>query len=247
MTDSPTDNQMKKKVLYLAGSPKDKFFFDLSLLYSKACFKCRDLDESKYEFIFAVVDLDRFWSFPKSLKDEDIFSSKKMLEKKAIDFLVSLNVSVMVSAMMCYEGMTRYRGIFEELNIPYIGNTMSTLNISMDKGLTKETLQKEKVSVPNAELLVKGVNEKPTNYIFPCVVKSCTEDNSVGVRLVKSPQQMEEALEHCFGLGDRVLVEEYIRGRELRAGIIEESDGSLFVLPKIEYFIPGEIRTLEDK
>jgi len=58
---------------------------------------------------------------------------------------------------------------------------------------------------------------------------------------------MEEALEHCFGLGDRVLVEEYIRGRELRAGIIEEADGSLYILPKIEYYIPGEIRTLEDK
>merc|ERR1711874_190461 len=163
MTDSLNDNQTKKKVLYLAGSSKDKFAYDLSLLYSKACTNFKDLDQSKYDFIYAVVHVDKNWSFPKSLKDEDILTSKKMSEQKAINYLVSLNVSVMMSAMMCYEGMTRYRGIFEELNIPYIGNTMSTLTISMDNGLTKEALQKEQVSVPKAELLVKGVNEKPKN------------------------------------------------------------------------------------
>merc|ERR1712072_526956 len=44
----------------------------------------------------------------------------------------------------------------------------------------------------------------------------------------------------------RVVVDEYIAGREVRAACIEEEDGSLTVLPKIEYFLE-DIRTSAHK
>merc|ERR1712032_351579 len=43
-----------------------------------------------------------------------------------------------------------------------------------------------------------------------------------------------------------VVVDEYIAGREVRAACIEEADGSLTVLPKIEYFLE-DIRTTAHK
>jgi len=170
-----------------------------------------------------------------------------MTEKDALDHIIDLNISVMLPHMYCNEGMTRYRGLFEKLNIPFLGNKESTINISMDKGLTKDILAKAKISVPKAELLIKGFNETPEDYSFPCIVKSCTEDNTLGVKYVKTEEEMTLALEHCFNLGPRVLIEQYIKGKEMRAGVIEQMDGSLTVLPKVEYYITGEIRTLEDK
>jgi len=54
------------------------------------------------------------------------------------------------------------------------------------------------------------------------------------------------AIDYAFGFDPRVVVDEYIAGREVRAACIEEADGSLTVLPKIEYFLT-DIRTSAHK
>merc|ERR1712232_356470 len=56
----------------------------------------------------------------------------------------------------------------------------------------------------------------------------------------------EAAIKYAFEFDSRVIVDEYIAGRELRAAVIEEEDGSLTVLPKIEYFLE-DIRTSAHK
>merc|ERR1711912_73331 len=100
--------------------------------------------------------------------------------------------------------------------------------------------------VPKGDLLVKGKVERPTTAKLPFVVKACNEDNSRGLSLVRREEDVEAAIEYAFSFDSRVVVEEYIAGREVRAAVIEEEDGSLTVLPKIEYFLE-DIRTSAHK
>merc|ERR1711912_39524 len=100
--------------------------------------------------------------------------------------------------------------------------------------------------VPKGDLLVKGKVERPTTAKLPFVVKACNEDNSRGLSLVRREEDVEAAIEYAFSFDSRVVVEEYIAGREVRAAVVEEEDGSLTVLPKIEYFLQ-DIRTAAHK
>merc|ERR1719230_2402333 len=86
----------------------------------------------------------------------------------------------------------------------------------------------------------------PTRVKVPLVVKPCNEDNSRGITLVKKEEDLAAAMQYAFSFDPRVVVDDYIAGREVRAAVIEEEDGSLTVLPKIEYFLE-DIRTSAHK
>jgi len=236
----------KIKVLHVAGSTKNEFYYDLSLYYCRKCNDCMELDRETFEYFFAIVNLDRSWSFPPKPETSAIASSTRFSEEEALDKIREMKINVMVPHMFCIEGVTYYRSIFDKMNIPFVGNKEHTIQIAVDKGLTKDALYKGGVQVPKAEVLTKGKNEYPEKVEFPCIVKPCQEDNSLGLSLVKQQKDLEKAIDFAFTYSDRILVDEYIAGREIRVGVIEEMDGSLTVLPKLEYFV-DEIRTTEKK
>merc|ERR1719336_3731966 len=93
------------------------------------------------------------------------------------------------------------------------------------------------VPVAEGELLVKGVNESPTIEL-PFIVKPCREGNSEGLSLVTEKSQIPAALEKAFEFDTQAVVEKFVPlGRELRVACIENEDGSLRMLPAVEYFI----------
>jgi D-alanine-D-alanine ligase len=132
------------------------------------------------------------------------------------------------------------------LKIPFLGNQDFTVWPSTDKATTKQILGSAGVGVPQGDLLVKGKLERPVTAKLPFVVKACNEDNSRGLSLCRREEEVEAAIEYAFEFDSRVVVEEYIAGREVRASVIEEEDGSLTVLPKIEYFLE-DIRSAKHK
>jgi D-alanine-D-alanine ligase len=138
------------------------------------------------------------------------------------------------------------RSLFDLLEIPFLGSHEYTVWPGNDKGITKQLLDANNVQVPKGELCEKGLNERPTSVQVPCVVKPCKEDNSRGITLVKDEKDLDAAMDYAFSFDERVVVDEYIAGREVRAACIEEDDGSLTVLPKLEYFVE-DIRTSAHK
>jgi len=238
--------QRRKRVLHLVGSRQDDFYFDLSLVYSRACVDCPDLDRERFEFLFAVVHRDGRWSFPLDLGEKSVASAKRVSFAAAVARLEELAIDVMVPHMFCVEGMTRFRSLFDMLEIPFLGNHEYTIWPATDKSTTKSLLAGCGVPVPKGELLEKGLKERPSEVKVPLVVKPCNEDNSRGITLVKRQEDLAKALEYAFSFDSRVVVDEYIAGREVRCAVVEEEDGSLFVLPKLEYFLQ-DIRTAAHK
>merc|ERR1712060_704903 len=135
---------------------------------------------------------------------------------------------------------------FDLMNIPFLGNHDYTVWPATDKASTKQLLEASGVRVPRGELLEKGLKERPSWVRVPFVVKPCNEDNSRGITLVRREEDAAAAIQYAFSFDPRVIVDEYIAGREVRAACIEEQDGTLTVLPKIEYFLT-DIRTSAHK
>ena len=99
----------------------------------------------------------------------------------------------------------------EELGIPYTGAGSVTSRNCFDKVLTKKFFIAGNVPTPMSETIAPG--EMPTLPV-PCVIKPPCEGSSVGVHIV-----YEAAVADAAKYGKEILVEEYIKGKELTVAI----------------------------
>lgn len=124
----------------------------------------------------------------------------------------------------------RIQAVFELLDIPYTGSGSFGSQIAMHKGMTKNVMRQVNVPTPGGYCLNKANADTHVRSIdFPCVIKPCCGGSSVGVSIVNNEAEYEKALAEAFAYEDEVIIEEYIKGRELSTGII---DGT--ALPIIE-------------
>ena len=56
---------------------------------------------------------------------------------------------------------------------------------------------------------------------FPVIVKPNGQGSTVGLTLVESPDELQQAIEHAARFDSEVMIERYIDGRELTVGILE--------------------------
>ncbi|WP_293064945.1 D-alanine--D-alanine ligase [Okeania sp. SIO2B3] len=223
------------RVLHLAGSLVSDFYYNLSILYAKEV--VQPVGVSSY---YAVVHPDSLWQLGTSL---DSLSEKMSLQ----DMIPRLpQIDVVVPHMFCFPGMTSFRALFEDIiGIPIVGSPSHCTALATNKAHTRNIVSTSGVRVAKAQQLRQG--DKLTMQP-PFVVKPTSEDNSLGVTLVRDESQIEAALKVGFELDETLLVEDYIPGRELRVGVVEY-EGKLSVLPMIEYLVTEEnpIRTVHDK
>ena len=228
-------NTSKLTVLHLVGSAVSDYYYQISVLYASEV-----VHPAGVTSYYAVVHPDGMWQLGSSL---DNLAAKIPLQQ-AIAQLTQ--VDVVVPHMFCFPGMTSYRAFFEDLlDIPVVGAKADCTAISTNKSHTRNIVAAAGVKVAQGQLLAKGdtLTMKP-----PFVVKPNSEDNSIGLTLVRTESEIEPALQLGFQYDDVLLVEEYIPGRELRVGVIEQDD-ELYVLPTMEYLLTREqpIRTLDHK
>ena len=237
---------MPLRVLHLTGSAVSEFYCNLSRLYAQDCLdSCADPD--LYEFLVAYVTPDRRWRFPADLSRESIASASPMSFAEAVRHLAGLGIDVAVPQMFCVPGMTYYRGLFDLLGIPYVGNTPDVMALSINKAKAKAVVAGAGVAVAEGELLRNG---NAPSIEPPAVIKPVDADNSLGLALVHDRSGYGTALKTAFAHSGQVLVERYVElGREVRCGIVAE-DGELVCLPLEEYSMDSErkpIRGYDDK
>merc|ERR1719392_115645 len=106
-------------------------------------------------------------SFPATLGEIDVAKAARLSLPAAIMQISELSPDVMVPHMFCVEGMTRFRSLFDLLEIPFLGNHEYTVWPATDKAVTKQLLAANNVLVPKGELCERGVNERPTAVKVP--------------------------------------------------------------------------------
>lgn len=104
--------------------------------------------------------------------------------------------------------------------IKYTGSGYLGSAIAMNKALSKMLFRENGIPTAPAITLEKGKTPYE-NVGFPCVVKPCSGGSSVGTSIVYSKEEYDAALETAFRYEQEVLVEQYIKGRELQVGVLD--------------------------
>lgn len=109
----------------------------------------------------------------------------------------------------------------ERRGIPYTGARRVSSETAFDKALSKQRFLDAGVITPASEVIFASRTDRPSASIgIPCVVKPPREGSSVGVHLVRSPEQWPAAFADATKYSDDLLVEELISGKELTVGIV---------------------------
>lgn len=126
----------------------------------------------------------------------------------------------------------RVQAFFDLEGIPYTGSGHAGSAVAMDKDLTKRLCVQAGIRTPEWRTITYQAQDIPRlcrEIILPAVVKPMDSGSSIGVSIVHSPEALSAALEEGLHFGGRVIVERYIKGRELQVGVLEER-----ALPAIE-------------
>lgn len=130
----------------------------------------------------------------------------------------------------------KLQALFDIEGIRYTGCGYLGSAIAMNKYLTKQMLIAAGIGTADGLILQKGEAEL-RDVGFPCVVKPCSGGSSVGTAIVRSREQYAEAVRDAFRYEDRVLVERFVKGRELTVGVMGgKAMPTIEIIPKEGFY-----------
>ena len=190
----------------------------ISLLTGKACSKA--LKKKGYK----VVDLDAKGYF--------------------VDELKQLKPKIVFNALHGKYGEDGFvQSILESLKIPYTHSGVLSSSLAMDKELSRLIFIKNNLKVPKYFLLQKdhqgNFNKRINNkkIKFPIVIKPINEGSSLGVSICKNKKQFKSKYKKLMINYDRILVEEYIPGREIQVAVMgEKALGAIELVPRRQFY-----------
>ena len=134
------------------------------------------------------------------------------------------------------------QGLLELLGVPYVGCGILSSATCMDKFCVKSILRYAKIPQCRYVAVYRHVLEQNINAYnaeiaekigYPCFVKPAGGGSSVGVHKVKAEAMLHEALLDAQKFDRKVLVEEFVDGREIECAVL----GNI----KAKAAAPGEI------
>lgn len=110
----------------------------------------------------------------------------------------------------------------DAIGLPYTGPGAKASAIAMDKFATKRLFVQSGIPTPRGTVVDIGA-PLPDGLSFPVVVKPRSDGSSVGLTCPCGEGDWVGALDKAAGLGEGVIVEEYIPGREWTVAIVGDT------------------------
>ncbi len=200
--------------------------------------------------IGGIFDEDKDWSegFGRISEINPDISAVKALRKDNPNCIVGPNVieickqaDIVFLALHGQNGEDgKIQAMFDLLDIKYTGTDYLSSALAMDKAISKELFNK--YDIPTAKgIVVNGLAEAQKAAAewedFPCIVKVNAGGSSVGVYKADSRRGLEEALKAALALENRVIIEQYIDGREFSVGVIDGKALPIIeIAPKVGFY-----------
>jgi D-alanine-D-alanine ligase len=191
----------KWRVAVLIGGPSSEH--DVSLSTGKVVMDY--LDRDKYEVIPVMIGRNGEWQ-----------TSPEELRNKADIAFIAMHGE--------YGEDGRVQKVLEEANIPYTGSGVIPSALGMNKIFSARLLKAYGIKVPDYVPVGKNDNIEKLKipFGFPAVVKPVDRGSSVGITIVRKKEELPEALENAFRFSYDAMIQEYIPGRELTCGVIDD-------------------------
>lgn len=135
--------------------------------------------------------------------------------------------------------------VLETFKMPFVGTKAYGSAVALNKSLAKEHFKKHGIKTPySKELnLEHGDDLHPLafdlfrSFPMPVVVKPKGLGSSLGVAYASTVEELVEALDHARGFSSEVIVEEYLTGKEIISGFIDDFRGR-----DIYHLFPVEVK-----
>ena len=207
---------MKNAVVVLMGGISGER--KISLITGRACFNA--LRKKGYK----VIELDAKGFFINNLK--------------------KIKPKVVFNALHGRYGEDGYvQSVLEILKIPYTHSGVYSSSLAMDKELSRLIFKKKKINVPKYLILFKEDEStlrkrmKKNKIKFPIVIKPINEGSSLGVYICKDIKQFKKNYKKLNNYYDRILVEEYIPGKEIQVAVMKKKAlGAIELIPKRKFY-----------
>jgi D-alanine-D-alanine ligase len=197
----------KTKVVILAGGSSTER--EISFQTSEEMYK--NLDKNKY--------------------DIDIISIPNDSSNQWVIKLINSKPNIVISALHGGDGEDgTVQGLLECLNIKYIGTKVLGSALGMDKYLSKQIMKLNHIPVAEDVFILKNEElctyEEEVNKLgYPLVVKPNKGGSSIGISIVNDYDALIKAIDIVKALGEDILIERYIQGREVTCGLVEGRNG----------------------
>lgn len=202
------------------------------------------LDKNKYEIILIGIDRRGRWllnqpaqllltsSNPKLARLNKSSKQVLLVQKNRSAKLVSVsnnqNMGSVDVAFPVLHGPYgedgTIQGMLKLLNIPFVGASVLGSALGMDKDAMKRLLNH--AGIPTAKFLVFQHNQ-PIKFNavvrkigLPFFIKPANLGSSVGITKVKSEKEFKKAVKEAFTFDSKILIEEYIEGREIECSVL---------------------------
>lgn len=143
----------------------------------------------------------------------------------------------------------KIQGLLDMLNLPYVGSGSLASALAMDKAKAKQIFSMNNIQIAKSKAY-PVTNDKDTmditldvreRFSLPFVVKPNQEGSTLGLTIVKTDDQIEEAIQLAANSDSTILVEEYVKGREVTVPVIgrqgeEQALPVIEIIPKNDYY-----------
>jgi D-alanine-D-alanine ligase len=141
------------------------------------------------------------------------------------------------------------QGLLETIDIPYTGSGPSACMRCTDKALAKYLMREAGLPTPDfsafREAAIKDLGvaaalpDLGRRLGFPIVVKPASQGSALGVKFARSGEDLPGAIVGALSYDRKVVLERYVKGRDLAVSVLDGEDGTPVALPIVEA-IPRE-------
>lgn len=112
------------------------------------------------------------------------------------------------------------QAVCEQLHLAYTGSNPAASRLGMDKIASRIRCAEAGLAAPRWQVVTLPANLSRLRVpAYPVVVKPSGQGSSLGVSIVRTPAELPAALAEAGRYDARLLIEEFIRGREVTAGV----------------------------
>lgn len=116
------------------------------------------------------------------------------------------------------------QGLLKLANLPFVGAGVLGSAVGMDKDVMKRLLRDAKIPTPNFLAFARSDKisfAKVTKTLgMPLFIKPANLGSSVGISKVVKPAQFAAAVKEAFRYDNKIIIEEFIEGREIECSVL---------------------------
>ena len=213
-----------KKVLLLCGGKSTEH--KISLMSAQSILE--NIDKNKFDITTCIINTDNIWyEYLDNYKEICCWKDKLIKPiSNIVEYLHYYDIVFPITHGTNGED-GKLQGMLDLFNVKYVGCKTLSSAIGMDKEISKIVFNH--LNIPQIPFVtIKNKHFKINNIIdklnFPMIIKPANGGSSIGITKANNKRELKKAINYAFKFDTKIIVEKFIKARELECAILEDKE-----------------------